>query len=120
MEQLKQHYEKAILGLAMLALVYVAYGVLTDNSEEAIAEQIQARSRPDLEQKKEMPPMDMREYHGTLARLEKAEPLNLSNPHNLFNPVQWRVIREEPCSRSRAATKSAPVPSCSAKPSRST
>ncbi|SVC64821.1 uncharacterized protein METZ01_LOCUS317675, partial [marine metagenome] len=24
MEQLKQHYEKAILGLAMLALVYVA------------------------------------------------------------------------------------------------
>ena len=94
MEQLKEHYEKAILGLAMLALVYVAYGVLTDNSEEAIAEQIQARSRPALEQKKEMSPMDMRGYHGTLARLEKAEPLNLSNPHNLFNPVQWRVTRQ--------------------------
>jgi hypothetical protein len=94
MEQLKEHYEKAILGLAMLALVYVAYGVLTDNSEEAIAEQIQARSRPALEQKKEMPPMEMRGYHGTLARLEKAETLNLSNPHNLFNPVQWRVTRQ--------------------------
>ena len=94
MEQLKEHYEKAILGLAMLALVYVAYGVLTDNSEEAIAEQIQARSRPALEQKKEMSPMDMRGYHGTLARLEKDEPLNLSNPHNLFNPVQWRVTRQ--------------------------
>ena len=60
MEQVKEHYEKAILGLAMLALVYVAYGVLTDNSEEAIAKQIQDRSRPDLEQKKEMSPMDMR------------------------------------------------------------
>ncbi len=94
MEQLKQHYEKAILGLAMLALVYVAYGVLTDNSEEAIAEQVQARSRPALEQKKEMPPMEMRGYHATLARLEKAETLNLSNPHNLFNPVQWRVTRQ--------------------------
>ncbi len=94
MEQLKEHYEKAILGLAMLALVYVAYGVLTDNSEEAIAEQVLARSRPALEQKKEMSPMDMRGYHGTLARLENAKPLDLSNPHNLFNPVQWRVTRQ--------------------------
>ena len=94
MEQLKEHYEKAILGLAMLALVYVAYGVLTDTSEEAIEDQIQARSRPALEQKKEMPPMEMRGYHATLARLEKGETLNLSNPHNLFNPVQWRVTRQ--------------------------
>ncbi len=93
MEQVKEHYEKAILGLAMLALVYVAYGVFTDNSEEDIATQIQDRSRPDLEQKKEMSPMDMRGYHGTLARLENAKPLDLSNPHNLFNPVQWRVVR---------------------------
>jgi hypothetical protein len=94
MEQLKQHYEKAILGMAMLALVYVAYGVLTDTSEEAIEDQKQARNRPDLEQKKEMSPMDMRDYHATLARLEKGETLNLSNPHNLFNPVQWRVTRQ--------------------------
>jgi len=94
MEQLKQHYEKAILGLAMLALVYVAYGVLTDNSEEAIAEQVQARERPDDKDKKPMPQMVMTDYHATLARLEKDEPLNLSNPHNLFNPVQWRVTRQ--------------------------
>ena len=94
MEQVKEHYEKAILGLAMLALVYVAYGVLIDNSEEDIAKQVQDRSRPDLEQKKEMSPMDMRGYHGTLARLENAKPLDLSNPHNLFNPVQWRVTRQ--------------------------
>ena len=94
MEQLKQHYEKAILGLAMLALVYVAYGVLTDNSEEAIAEQREAREPGPLKVKKEMPPMEMRGYQATLARLEKAEPLNLSNPHNLFNPVQWRVTRQ--------------------------
>ena len=94
MEQLKQHYEKAILGLAMLALVYVAYGVLTDNSEEAIAKQVQARERPDDKDKKPMPQMVMTDYHATLARLEKAETLNLSNPHNLFNPVQWRVTRQ--------------------------
>ena len=94
MEQLKQHYEKAILGLAMLALVYVAYGVLTDTSKEAIEEQKDARDPEHLKVKKEMPPMEMRGYHGTLARLEKAETLNLSNPHNLFNPVQWRVTRQ--------------------------
>ena len=94
MEQLKQHYEKAILGLAMLALVYVAYGVLTDNSEDAIAEQVQARERPDDKDRKPMPQMVMTDYHATLARLEKAETLNLSNPHNLFNPVQWRVTRQ--------------------------
>ena len=94
MEQLKEHYEKAILGLAMLALVYVAYGVLTDTSKEAIEEQREAREPGHLKVKKEMPPMEMRGYHATLARLEKGETLNLSNPHNLFNPVQWRVTRQ--------------------------
>ena len=94
MEQLKEHYEKAILGLAMLALVYVAYGVLTDNSEDAIEEQKEAREPERLKIKKEMPQMVMTDYHATLARLEKDEPLNLSNPHNLFNPVQWRVTRQ--------------------------
>ena len=80
--------------MAMLALVYVAYGVLTDNSEDAIAEQVQARERPDDKDRKPMPQMVMTDYHATLARLEKAETLNLSNPHNLFNPVQWRVTRQ--------------------------
>ena len=94
MEQLKEHYEKAILGLAMLALVYVAYGVLTDTSKEAIEEQKDARDPEHLKVEKKMPPMEMRGYHATLARLEKDEPLNLSNPHNLFNPVQWRVTRQ--------------------------
>ncbi len=55
MDQLKNHYEKLILGLAMFALMYVAYGIVMDNSEEDIEAQKQARSRPDLEQKKEMP-----------------------------------------------------------------
>ena len=93
MEQIKEHYEKAILGLAMLALVYSAYIVMTDNSEEKIDEQVQARE-PGREQKqKPMPKMVMTNYEATLARLEKAETLNLSNPHNLFNPVQWRIAK---------------------------
>jgi len=94
MDQLKNHYEKIILGLAMLALVYVAYGIVMDNSEEAIEEQKQARSRPDLEQEKKMPEMSMAVYEDTLARLEDAKALNLGNPHNLFNPVQWRIARD--------------------------
>ena len=94
MEQLKEHYEKIILGLAMMALVYVAYGIVMDNAQENIEAQKQARNRPDLESKKEMPEMDMSDYRATLARLENAKALNLGNPHNLFNPVQWRVARD--------------------------
>ena len=94
MEQLKQHYEKAILGLAMLALVGSAYIVWADDSEEKIEEQVQAREPGRVQQVKEMDKMDMSKYQETLARLEDAETLNLSNPHNLFNPVQWRVTRQ--------------------------
>ena len=65
-----------------------------DPSKENIEEQKQARSRPDLESKKEMPEMDMSDYRATLSRLENAKALNLGNPHNLFNPVQWRVTRQ--------------------------
>ena len=49
MEQLKEHYEKLILGLAMLALVYVAYGVVMDDSEDKIEAQVEERNRPELE-----------------------------------------------------------------------
>ena len=94
MEQLKQHYEKVILGLAMLALVYSAYIVWTDDSEGKIEKQVQAREPGRVQQVKEMDKMDMSKYQETLARLEDAETLNLSNPHNLFNPVQWRVTRQ--------------------------
>ncbi|MBT99651.1 MAG: hypothetical protein CL902_13670, partial [Dehalococcoidia bacterium] len=68
MEQIKQHYEKAVIGLAMLALVYVAYDIMGDKSEDNIKEQQQARDRPFLEQKKEMPAMDMTGYLSTLNR----------------------------------------------------
>ncbi len=94
MEQLKQHYEKLILGLAMLALVYAAYFIVMDDSEEKIEAQVLKRNKPGDDDKKEMPKIDMRDYEVTLARLEKAKPLNLGNPHNLFNPVQWRVARD--------------------------
>ncbi|MBC8244715.1 MAG: hypothetical protein H8E20_10000 [Verrucomicrobia bacterium] len=94
MEQLKEHYEKLILGLAMLALVYVAYGVVMDDSEEKIEVQVAERNRPDLESKKEMPEMSLAGYQAAFARLENTRPLNLGNPHNLFNPVQWRVTRQ--------------------------
>ena len=94
MEQLKQHYEKLILGLAMLALVYAAYIIVMDDSEETIEAQVLKRNKPGDDDKKEMPKIDMRDYEVTLARLEKAKPLNLGNPHNLFNPVQWRVARD--------------------------
>ena len=58
MEQLKQHYEKAILGLAMLALVYSAYIVWIDDSKEKIEEQVQAREPGRVQQVKEMGKMD--------------------------------------------------------------
>jgi hypothetical protein len=94
MEQLKQHYEKLILGLAMLALVYAAYIIVMDDSEEKIEAQVLERNKPGSDDKKEMPKIDMSDHEAPLARLENARPLNLGNPHNLFNPVQWRVARD--------------------------
>ena len=94
MEQLKQHYEKLILGLAMLALVYAAYIIVMDDSEEKIEAQVLERNKPGSDDKKEMPEIDMSDHEAPLARLENARPLNLGNPHNLFNPVQWRVARD--------------------------
>ena len=90
MEQLKQHFEKGILAIAMLVMGYVAFTLYTDADEQQTNIQEQIDERRMGGGKSELGEIDMTPYTGALAKLENTQPLALSNPHNLFNPVQWR------------------------------
>ena len=90
MDQLKQHFEKGILAIAMLVMGYVAFTLYMDADEVQTKIQDQQNERLRGGTKSELGKIDMKPYTGALAKLEDTKPLTLSNPHNLFNPVQWR------------------------------
>ena len=90
MDQLKQHFEKGILAVAMLVMGYVAFTLYMDADEVQTKIQDQQNQRLMGGGKSELGKIDMTPYTGALAKLEDTKPLTLSNPHNLFNPVQWR------------------------------
>ena len=90
MDQLKQHFEKGILAIAMLAMGYVAFTLYSDAVEQQSQIEQQVMDREMSKGKKLLGEIDMSPYTSTLAKLDNVEPLSLSNPHNLFNPVQWR------------------------------
>ena len=90
MDQLKQHFEKGILAVAMLVMGYVAFTLYMDADEVQTKIQEQKNERERGGNKAELGKIDMKPYTGALAKLEDTKPLTLSNPHNLFNPVQWR------------------------------
>lgn len=90
MDQLKQHFEKGILAIAMLAMGYVAFTLYSDADEQQSQIEQQVMDREMGKGEKLLGEIDMSPYTSTLAKLDNVEPLSLSNPHNLFNPVQWR------------------------------
>ena len=90
MDQLKQHFEKGILAIAMLVMGYVAFTMFADADAQKTQIIDQQLAREGGDQKQPLAKLDMTKYTETLAKLDEAKPLSLSNPHNLFNPVQWR------------------------------
>ncbi len=90
MDKLKQHFEKGILAIAMLVMGYVAYTLYIDADEQQTMIQNQVQERQAGGKGKKEWKIDMSPYTGPLAKLDNTQPLSLSNPHNLFNPVQWR------------------------------
>ena len=90
MDQLKQHFEKGILAIAMLVMGYVAFTMFADADVRKTEILDQQQKRVGGEQKQELAKLNMTKYTLALAKLDNAKPLSLSNPHNLFNPVQWR------------------------------
>ena len=90
MEQLKQHYEKGVLAIAMLVMGYVAFTLFNDSDAQQTAIQEQKDARDRGGRKSTLGVIDLSRYSASMANLKNAHPLPLSNPHNLFNPVQWR------------------------------
>ena len=90
MEQLKQHFEKGILAIAMAVMGYVAFTLFMDADEQQTKIQEQKDERKLGGGESLLGEIDMSRYTAPLAKLDNTQPLTLSNPHNLFNPVQWR------------------------------
>ena len=90
MDKLKQHFEKGILAIAMLVMGYVAFTLYSDADEQQTKIQEQVEDRERGRGRKVSWEVDMSPYTSALAKLDNVQPLTLSNPHNLFNPVQWR------------------------------
>src|SRR6185436_20909787 len=86
----RQHYEKLILSVALLLLA----GAVVYLFNESKAQAVKIREIPiGYEKKKVNPvqPVDLNPFLAVLKQAEKAVPLDFSGPHNLFNPVQWRI-----------------------------
>src|SRR5688572_1141395 len=85
----RQHYEKIILGLALLGLA-VAVAVLMQSSQseqnkiQEYLAQVERRSGAPV------PPLDLARLEQTMKRAENPPGLELAGAHNLFNPVKWQ------------------------------
>jgi len=86
MQFLKKHYEKIILILVLLPL-FAAAGLIffkRGEIEDQINRQVTPPSKP-----KAYTPLDLSTNKTVVAQLEKGVDVQLSGPHNLFNPVLW-------------------------------
>jgi hypothetical protein len=86
----RQHYEKIILSVALLLLA----GAVIYLFDESKTQAGKIREIPIGYEKKKVNPVQPVEMKGFLAVLKQAEKplaLDFSGPHNLFNPVQWRI-----------------------------
>ena len=85
----RNHYEKFILGLALLGLgAAVVILMQASQSEQAKIEDylknVERRSGAKVE------PPDLSRLKGTVKKAENPPPLNLSGEHNVYNPVKWQ------------------------------
>ena len=95
MEQLKQYYEKVILGVALVALLGMGWTVWTDANEQSTKIQAQKLDRDSARKNPTaLGSMKLTPYEARLGQLDNPPAINLANPHNLFNPVQWRITKQ--------------------------
>lgn len=90
MDFLKNHYEKVIFGVILLALLAaVAWLPMQIGAfKERIV--VVAKNPPN----KEREPVDIQTNQTAIARVERTSRFNLDAKHNLFNPVEWQKTRE--------------------------
>ena len=93
MDKLKQHFEKGILAIAMLAMGYVAFTLYSDADEQQTKIQEQVEDRERGRGRKVSWEVDMTPYTSSLAKLDNVQPLTLSNPHNLTRCSGVRLLK---------------------------
>src|SRR5215210_3518670 len=85
----KNHYEKVILGLALLGLAAAvvilmrASAAEQDKIKEYLTEVARRAAAP-------VKPVDLARLEGTLKQAQAPPPLTLDGEHKLFNPVKWQ------------------------------
>ena len=86
----RQHYEKLLLSLALLLLgVAVLYLFSQSKSEQENIRKIPV----DFERRtvSAVKPVDLTNHLMAVKQAESTMAFNFSQPHNLFNPVQWQI-----------------------------
>ncbi|PYI84950.1 MAG: hypothetical protein DME26_12230 [Verrucomicrobia bacterium] len=86
----KRHYEKFLLGFVLLGLL-VAVGWLLFKIEEEQTALKKATEQRIKRKGKEVKPIDLSRHELDLQLAQDPPKLNLSRPHNLFNPVKWQM-----------------------------
>src|ERR1043166_77459 len=86
---IKRHYEKVLLALALIGFIGAVWYLNEMKSEENA--KIEKYDRETSRRKpKPVPTVDLSALGSALARATNPASLNLSPPHNLFNPVKWQ------------------------------
>lgn len=88
MDLLKNHYEKVVLSITLLALAATAAWLYAANQR---AQTTMSEAETTLPPVKQMKPVSVEQYRTNLAKVKSPPTVNLTEGHNVFNPVTWKI-----------------------------
>src|SRR5262245_57012861 len=91
MELIKKHYEKVLLGGALVGLTVAA--ALLPLMIASERQQLADKAQGILDRKIDaLPSVDLSRASNLLQRIQAPMPLNLTETNRLFNPVPWQRV----------------------------